>query len=498
MLNGSFKTIPLPDLMQWVGGARKTGTLQVERNRITKLILFEDGQVVGCSSDDPPERLGQFLINRGKITEDQLREALDLQEISGKHLGTILVDMETISAEDLSSHLEAKAEEIIYSLFEWDEAAFRFIEGQSDPANVFPIRVGVQDVLLRGLKRFDEMSLIREVFPNNGVILRPTKRKPPDAVFENKMARRIYELVNDDRTVAEILLHAHGSEYAVLKFLYDLHEGRYVAIARMQELDPQPPAAASPAVEATPPAAQPASGEAEPALDWTPDIDHEPVLAPETPVEAGAPSAGDDALDDLVDDLDAMDAPIDPEPLETPATATASHPAEPATAVSVAVAAAVDAIGAEAQPAGSDEVGLEPVEKSDAHYLARQLDRAQAAIDKASYEAAIDILDEVYDRFPGDDTVRDLSRIAEAGFVERAYRHLLPASKVPVLTKPVDDLDLGNISPSEFFLLSRIDGTWDVKSIIQIAPLREVDAIRTLRRMREAGVIELREPEEKN
>jgi hypothetical protein len=50
------------------------------------------------------------------------------------------------------------------------------------------------------------------------------------------------------------------------------------------------------------------------------------------------------------------------------------------------------------------------------------------------------------------------------------------------------------LSPSEFFLLSRIDGTWDVKSIIQITPLREVDALRALKRMREKGLIELRDP----
>ncbi len=47
------------------------------------------------------------------------------------------------------------------------------------------------------------------------------------------------------------------------------------------------------------------------------------------------------------------------------------------------------------------------------------------------------------------------------------------------------------MSPTEFFLLSRIDGSWDIKSIVQIAPLRETDTLRTLKRMREAGIVEL-------
>jgi hypothetical protein len=58
----------------------------------------------------------------------------------------------------------------------------------------------------------------------------------------------------------------------------------------------------------------------------------------------------------------------------------------------------------------------------------------------------------------------------------------------------VDALESEKLSPSEFFLLSRMDGSWDVKSIIQIAPLREADALRTLKRMRENGVIELKDP----
>jgi hypothetical protein len=63
------------------------------------------------------------------------------------------------------------------------------------------------------------------------------------------------------------------------------------------------------------------------------------------------------------------------------------------------------------------------------------------------------------------------------------------------LTRPVDELETEDLSPQEFFLLSRIDGTWDVRSIIQVAPIRDIEALRTLKKMREKGVIELRDPD---
>ena len=58
----------------------------------------------------------------------------------------------------------------------------------------------------------------------------------------------------------------------------------------------------------------------------------------------------------------------------------------------------------------------------------------------------------------------------------------------------VTGLETESLSPSEFFLISRVDGSWDVKSIVQIAPLREVDVLITMKRLREKGVIDFRDP----
>jgi hypothetical protein len=91
--------------------------------------------------------------------------------------------------------------------------------------------------------------------------------------------------------------------------------------------------------------------------------------------------------------------------------------------------------------------------------------------------------------------LRRLAAEAEAAFIDRAYRHWLPQHKVPVLTRPAEELAVeARLTPAEFFLLSRIDGLWDIRSIIQVAPLREADALRTLKRLRELGMIELLEP----
>ena len=52
------------------------------------------------------KRLGDILIESGKLTEDRLKEALLIQKQVGKRLGEILVDQNFFSEEDLIESLE--------------------------------------------------------------------------------------------------------------------------------------------------------------------------------------------------------------------------------------------------------------------------------------------------------------------------------------------------------------------------------------------------------
>ncbi len=407
---GSLHTMPLTDLLQWLGTSRKTGTLFLERNKVVKQIVFREGRVVACSSDDPPELLGHFLVHHGKITEELLQQALARQSASREHLGKILLEMKALTGEDLKHVLEAKAEETIYGLFDWEEAEFRFDEEAEPSPHIFPIELEVEDILLRGLKRFDEMKRIRKVFNDPGIVLRLTDREPPSSVFQNRTARGIYELITGERTVAEILLHAHGSEYLVTKFLFELFRNGMAEISEVRRIAAETPREAAPPIVETAAPAPP------------------PEVAPEA--KPGA---------------------------------TAQVPA-----------------AAPGQLLGSPEAELEA---------------ARALMGRGEFEGALEILNAQYRARPGEDSLRRLVAEAEAAFVEKAYRYYVPPHKIPVLRRPAESLTGEELSPVEFFLLSRFNGTWDVRSIIQIAPIREVDALKTLKRLREKGHIDLKDPE---
>lgn len=449
-LFGTLSSMPLPDLLQWLGSARKTGTLQVERNRVHKWILLNEGRIVGCSSDDPPERLGHFLLSRGKITEDQLRIALAAQDGSDKYLGKIFIEMGALTPEDLSAHLEAKAEETIYSVFDWDDAVFRFHEQIAENDAIFSVDLRVEDVLLRGMKRYDDLQRIREVLHDRGMVLSHTGLKPPQEVFNNKMACALFEAIDGERTVAEILLHVHGSEYLVTKFLFELLRNGFLEITATKEV---PQHLVEPPTE----------------------------LVDETVPEVDQPRDASFTVHGNVVAHPAAQVAVESEVATTPEVEVASAPAD---------------LNLDMPEELCEPSDLEPVEQSESYQFEKRLARAQILMGEGEFDQALGLLDGLYQQDPNNDSLRRMTAEAEAAFIEKAYRHYVPPNKVPYLLKDTADLEAQKLTPSEFFLISRLDGSWDVRSIIQIAPIREVEALRTLKHLREKGVIDLREPEE--
>ena len=96
-LQGTLDTMSLPDLLQWLGNAQKSGTILLTQGNTSKRLFLREGLVTGSASDDPSEFLGQFLLSYGRISEEQLRDALSSQQGSSEYLGAHLLRMGALS-----------------------------------------------------------------------------------------------------------------------------------------------------------------------------------------------------------------------------------------------------------------------------------------------------------------------------------------------------------------------------------------------------------------
>lgn len=88
---------------------------------------------------------------------------------------------------------------------------------------------------------------------------------------------------------------------------------------------------------------------------------------------------------------------------------------------------------------------------------------------------------------------KGLIAVAEARNRDRTLRSV-PLTKVPVLTIDMVSLTREKFDPLEGFVLSRVNGQWDIQSILKLCPMAEDDALLIFARLIERRVVELHEP----
>src|ERR1044071_3461005 len=108
-------------------------------------------------------------------------------------------------------------------------------------------------------------------------------------------------------------------------------------------------------------------------------------------------------------------------------------------------------------------------------------------------EAALLIIQKALQEQPNNPEAQSLLPTAEEKYIKHVYATggLSPRSVPKLLVSPAD-LTNQQIDPQEGFVLARINGSWDIQSILSICPFREADCLRMIKKLIERGVIEIK------
>ena len=221
----------IADLLQFLAAGRKTGTLKLGRGSIVKQIYLENGLIVGSTSNDPRELLGQVLLHYGKIEEAQLQMGMDIQRQSGGKLGVILAERGFVSQDDVIEVLRTRTLEIIYDLFIWEEAEFEFFDNEPVPADLIRIQVNVTSVIMDGIYRIDEWTRYRRVIPSDRAFFELNSGWTQSLHDSSKEVREVLYLVEKRMTAAEICYNMHTSLFHACALLFDLIDKNVIKVA---------------------------------------------------------------------------------------------------------------------------------------------------------------------------------------------------------------------------------------------------------------------------
>lgn len=167
---GDLASMHLAEILLFLAMTRKTGVLILKQQKTTKKVYYENGEIVFAASSIEGERLGDILMNQGTINEEQFRQSAERIE-PGKRQGKVLVEMGVITPEELWQVVCGQVESIIYSLFEWKEGYFEFLEGDLPSEEKIKLAVSIPNLILQGVRTIKDPAVHEPHFPEESQIL---------------------------------------------------------------------------------------------------------------------------------------------------------------------------------------------------------------------------------------------------------------------------------------------------------------------------------------
>ena len=221
-LMGSFGVLPLADLVDLLARRGATGSLTCERGTARKTIHLRRGAAVGASSNDPREYLGQLLVNFGHLTDEQLTQAFRTQEETKIRLGKVLVQVGLVPRETVRDVLAIKIRETLLDLFLWEAGVFSFDDDAPPSVDEDDPEITLSDIGREAEFRATAWSAFRGEFPSGAAALEVDESKVPASMGPGTIDGRLLGLARDGKTIDEIGLALHATDFHLYQRLYAL------------------------------------------------------------------------------------------------------------------------------------------------------------------------------------------------------------------------------------------------------------------------------------
>lgn len=133
LYQGNIHNTNLTDLFFLIIHERKIGILEVWDSDYRKRIHFR-ANGVSVTNISPPRShylLGNQLLEIGRITQEQLEEALTEQQTSPRLLGEIMIERGFTTHDEVMALLRRQIKQDIFEIFFWPNLEYAFYEGES-------------------------------------------------------------------------------------------------------------------------------------------------------------------------------------------------------------------------------------------------------------------------------------------------------------------------------------------------------------------------------
>jgi len=165
---------------------------------VEKAVYFERGVPILASSSDAGDRMGEMLVRQGRLTDSQQQQGVKAMATSGRRMGATLAQLGIIKLSELPNLVRRHYEEIIYSVFAWEEGEWALSPERPSRDESVLLTDHPAALILEGLRRKYSAARLRRCLGGGGQIFRL-----PAAVGTSEILIRM-SLYHDERQVVPL------------------------------------------------------------------------------------------------------------------------------------------------------------------------------------------------------------------------------------------------------------------------------------------------------
>jgi uncharacterized protein DUF4388 len=213
----------VPNLMHRLHREGRTGRLFLQQGPLEKTVDFQDGLITFAGSNDRDDRLMQVFVKRGMVTLPELMGALEIALKNRERLGEVLLARKKIQEEDLERALQEQLKEIIFSVFDWTAGGWAF-EGAPDSPERIQIHAHPLELVLEGVRRTTSLARVYEIVGGLSTEYLSTEEAPALAAKADLMPgeRQILTFCRETRTLSEICESVPMNDFVLCKVVWGL------------------------------------------------------------------------------------------------------------------------------------------------------------------------------------------------------------------------------------------------------------------------------------
>ncbi len=225
-LLGTLKGFGVTEIFQLISQQMKTGSLVLTSTKATVTINFENGVIVGLSSNtwerDP---MADVLMKAGFLQEKDFKAALESAKKNSQPWYEILVSKGQLKRVFVERASNTVIRQTLLEIFQWPEGGYRFEDWEGEHESMLTCHIPTESAILDTLRIIDEWPTIKQKIPPVDycpVTVIPITEEIVKHHELSEVDLHIYDLIDDKRTVERIVRESLEPPFEALSSLVRL------------------------------------------------------------------------------------------------------------------------------------------------------------------------------------------------------------------------------------------------------------------------------------